>query len=238
MQNRIFELLECVAKNGPITLDQLAKTTGISRSATFRGLKRLEDGGWIRLRLNGRQYVLTSKVEQKLNAKIEPKKEIEQFTPIISRSVELRSIRVRIFQQQTTATTELVDDSEYNSSEQMDHAMAIECSNFLLRVLQYAGLAVGKSQLDAEQRIKAADLLRNLEFFNFTVVSEQRFLWLPVFSQSSEVFFLCLSRRDFGLVDGEIAKNLVQDLKANERVNGFVIFQHFKRPQTRSDSEH
>lgn len=227
-----------MAKNGPITLDQLAKRTGISRSATFRGLKRLEDGGWIRLRLNARQYVLTSKVEQKLNAKIEPKKEIEQLTPIIARSVELKSVRVRIFQQETTATTALVDDSEYNSSEQMDHAMAIECSNFLMCAFQYAGLAVGKSQLDAAQRIKAGDLLRNLGLFNFAIVSEQRFLWLPVFSQSSEVFFLCLSRRDFGLVDGAIAKNLVQNLKANERVNGFVMFQYFKRLHSRSGSDH
>ncbi|WP_375281563.1 MarR family transcriptional regulator [Pseudooctadecabacter sp.] len=197
MQTRIFEILEYVAKFGPITLDQLTERTGFSRSATFRGLKRLEEGGWVRLRLNGRQYVLTCRVEQKLNTKVEPKEEIERLTPIIDQCIDLKSIRVRIFQQETTATIELVDDSEYKSFERLDHSMAFECGEFLLSTLQYAGLAVGKSKLSDAELPKACKLLEKMKKCNFVIVSEQRFLWLPLFSGESDVFLICLSRRDF-----------------------------------------
>lgn len=229
MQNRIFDLLENVARYGPITLDQLTEQTGISRSATFRGLKRLEEGGWIRLRLNGRQYVLTSRVEQKLNTKVEPKEEIEQLTPIISRSVDLRTVRVRIFQQETTATVELVDDSEYNSSERVDHAMAFECGGFLLNALQYGGLAVGKAKLNELQISKARTLLSKLETCNFAIVSEQRFLWLPLFSGTSEVFLLCLSLRNFGQINGTIGRVLVRDLECNPDSMKLQTFKDYRQ---------
>lgn len=235
MQNRIFDLLENVARYGPITLDQLTEQTGISRSATFRGLKRLEEGGWIRLRLNGRQYVLTSRVEQKLNTKVEPKEEIEQLTPIISCSIDLKTVRVRIFQQETTATVELVDDSEYNSSERVDHTMAFECGEFLLSTLQYGGLAVGKTKLDDLELSKAKALLYKLDTCDFAVVSEQRFLWLPLFSARSEVFLLCLSLRNFGQINGAIGRALLRDIAcspASMELRTFKDYRQYK-PQIR-----
>lgn len=236
MQTRIFEILETVAKHGPITLDELAQKTDISRSATFRGLKRLEDGGWIRLRLNGRQYVLTSRVEQRLNSKVEPKKEIEQLTPVISQSIDLKSIRTRIFQQETTVSAELVDDSIYNCSERCDQMMAADCCRFLLKVLQYAGLAVGKPQLDQAQLVKAKDLLGKLERCDFAIVSDHRFLWLPVFSRSSEVFLLCLSCRNFGHIDSKVGHKLVRDLKENAYATGLITFQNLKTQRLETSS--
>lgn len=209
LQTRIFELLENVAKFGPITLDQLTEITGISRSATFRGLKRLEEGGWIRLRLNGRQYVLTCRVEQKLNTRIEPKEEIERLTPIINDCTDLKSIRVRIFQQETTASVELVDDSEYNSFERLDHSMAFECGEFLLGTLQHAGIAVGKTRLSDAETIKAHKLLEKLRKCDFAIVSEQRFIWVPLFSGESDVFLICLSRRDFSQINDIVGRQLV-----------------------------
>lgn len=224
MPNRIFDLLENVARYGPITLDQLTARTGISRSATFRGLKRLEDGGWVRSRLNGRQYVLTSRVERKLNTKIEPKEEIEQLIPVINKCIDLRAIRVRVFQQETTATVELVDDSVYNSAEKADHAMAFECGAFLLYTLQYGDLAVGKAKLDKFQVAKAEILLRKLLTCNYVTVSEQRFLWIPLFSHTSEVFLLCLSQRDLSQINCNVGNALVECLKrSRDKVNLQVI---------------
>lgn len=228
MQNRIFELLETVAKNGPITLDQLSGRTGISRSATFRGLKRLEEGGWIRLRLNGRQYVLTSRVEQRLNTKVEPKPEIEQLTPIIAESIDLKTIRVRIFQQETTTSIALVDDSEYNSMERIDHSMAFECGEFVICALQMAGYAVGKVKLDALHTEKAKILIDKFETSNFAAVSEQQFLWLPLFSQNSEVFLLCLSSRDLSQIDGQVAKTLLRHLDVHYNSLCLQVYGQYK----------
>ncbi|SFG32826.1 MarR family transcriptional regulator [Roseobacter denitrificans] len=238
MQNRIFEILENVAKYGPITLDELAQKTAISRSATFRGLKRLEDGGWIRLRLDGRQYVLTSRVEQKLNSKVEPKKEIEQLTPVITQSIDLKSIRTRIFQQETTVSAELVDDSIYKCPERNEQVMAADCCRFLLQVLQYAGFAVGKPQLDEAQLVKAQDILRKLESCDFAIVSEHRFLWLPVFSRSSEVFLLCLSCRNLGHIDSKVGHKLAKNLKQNAYATGLTTFQNLKMPRLGRSSAH
>lgn len=234
MQNRIFDLLENVARYGPVTLDQLTEKTGISRSATFRGLKRLEDGGWIRLRLNGRQYVLTSRVEQKLNTKVEPKEEIEQLTPIINRSINLKIVRVRIFQQETTATVELVDDSEYNSSERFDQTMAFECGEFLLNTLQYGGLAVGKKKLDELHISKAKTLMAKLETCNFAIVSEQRFLWLPLFSVTSEVFLLCLSLRNFGQINGSIGRRFAQELEDSQNGLKLLTYKGYQEYTTKA----
>lgn len=224
MQTRIFEILENVAKFGPITLDQLTDRTGFSRSATFRGLKRLEEGGWVRLRLNGRQYVLTCRVEQKLNAKVEPKEEIERLTPIINQCIDLKSIRVRIFQQETTATVELVDDSEYKSFERLDHSMAFECGEFLLNTLQHGGLAVGKPKLGDVETSKAHKLLEKLAKCDFAIVSEQRFLWLPLFSGASDVFLICLSRRDFSQINDVIGRQFVTRINACKGARKLLTF--------------
>jgi len=61
---RLLRVYEVVVMNGPIELDSVYKTVGISRSASFRSLKKLEESGWIRMLLNNHQYVATSHVDE------------------------------------------------------------------------------------------------------------------------------------------------------------------------------
>lgn len=235
MQSRIFEVLEGVAKHGPITLDEVAKKTGISRSATFRALKRLEEGGWIRQRLNGRQYVLTSKVEKKLNSKIEPKQEIEKLTPIIVENVDLKLFRIRVFQQQTTSSAELVDDSMYNTSDISEQLQILNCCGFLLKVLQFDSLALGGSNMDPMQRIKAASMLLEFQADNFVIVWDHQFLWIPVFSISSEVFFLCVSYRNYNRIERNIGIVLSQEIDNQTRQTGLMSFQKYRARRVSKD---
>ncbi len=224
LADRIFELLESVAKCGPATLDEVSCNTGISRSATFRGLKKLQAGGWIRLRLDGRQYVLTSRVEDRLQSDTEPKKEIEQLSTLVANKLDLRAIRIRIFQQKTTMTTELVDDSICGFSDLPDHHMATRCGQFLLSVLQYGGLSVGAIKFDNKDRTKAEDLLSRLYRDNFVLVSDDRFLWLPLFSKSSDVFLLCFSCRNYGRINDRVGNRFIEYLEAHKGTGELTTF--------------
>jgi len=225
--SRIFEILEGVAKHGPITLDEVAKQTGVSRSATFRALKRLEEGGWIRQRLNGRQYVLTSNVEKKLNSKIEPKQEIECLTPIIIKAIDLKKVRIRIFQQETTTTAELVDDSIYNIRDLQEKMQVTRCCSFLLKVLQLESLALGGSNMSDLDRAKAAVMLLEFQADNVVIVWDQQFLWIPIFTDSSEVFFLCISNRNYDRVDRNLGVNLCKEIDSRTDSTGLMSFQKF-----------
>lgn len=222
MQSRLFDLLENIAAYGPITLDALAERSGFSRSATFRGLKTLQNGGWVRLRLNGREYVLTSKVEAKLCAKVEPRPEIEKLTQFLKTCIDFRTFQTHIFQQRTTSKAELVDDSVYGTG---DQTLVSDCCDFLLRVMQYARVSVGTDRFDDAQRTKADALLNKLKRCSFVRLSEHRFLWIPIFSKSADVFFICLSSRDCRQVEGAIGNKLLKQIYLSEHLGDLRTFQ-------------
>jgi hypothetical protein len=64
MSNRVLEVLEAVAKFGPASLDELSDELPRTRSSVYRALKSLEVDGWIRRSLNGRSFLLSSRMER------------------------------------------------------------------------------------------------------------------------------------------------------------------------------
>lgn len=196
MQPRILEVLERVTRCGPITLDQISQKTGISRSATFRALKILQEKGWIRLRLDGRRYVATCQVEERLAPKIEPRREIDDLIPVISSLIDARQIRVRVLQQETNESMEIVDDSLIGTTEFEDHSEVMKRSVFLLKVLQLHGFATGKAKFNSRDTTQADIVIKSFKNQGFAIVDGDYFLWIPMLSENG-VIMICLSLRDF-----------------------------------------
>ena len=116
MKHRVLEVLSGVAEHGPITLDGLCERIPRSRSAIYRALKTLHDDGWIRRWLNGRDYVVTSKLDELLAFAEIGTSEIERFV-LKSKKIDLASkFVVRVSIQYEKDTLQLVDSSEYDPS--------------------------------------------------------------------------------------------------------------------------
>lgn len=64
MASRVLEVLEAVAMFGPASLDEISEKLPRTRSSVYRTLKALEVNGWIRRSLNGRSFLLSSRMER------------------------------------------------------------------------------------------------------------------------------------------------------------------------------
>jgi hypothetical protein len=63
LSSKILKVLEAVATFGPATLDQITAKLPYTRSSVYRALILIENEGWIRRSLNGRNFLLTDKME-------------------------------------------------------------------------------------------------------------------------------------------------------------------------------
>ncbi len=80
---RILLVLETVAEQGPLNLDDVTAATGISRTAAFRALKVLEERGWIRPHMGTGAYAVTAGFVGKLRRANKTYEEIDNLLPIL-----------------------------------------------------------------------------------------------------------------------------------------------------------
>lgn len=81
--HRILNIFESVAEQGPLTLEDVVKATGIPRTACFRSLKVLEDQGWIRPQMGSGAFAVTAGFGAKLRRAQKTYEEIDQLWPLL-----------------------------------------------------------------------------------------------------------------------------------------------------------
>lgn len=216
LKARILEILERVARCGPITLDELTQKTGISRSAIFRSLKSLEQSGWIRLRLDGRRYVPTCKIEKHFEPRVEPRSEVDELVPLVACAIEPKRIRARIFLQRTTTAMELVDDSQYGASDSSDSEDVIHFCHLILNSLQHLGICVGSPNFTFEKAPIMETIIQDITTNGFSIVNENSLLFIPLIYSSKEFLLICLSRKDYGPINAEAGADLYVKFRENK----------------------
>jgi DNA-binding IclR family transcriptional regulator len=61
---RILRTIECLASEGPMTLDQLSERLGVSKSAVWRVVGHLRDAEWVRLKQGNRLIELHHRIDE------------------------------------------------------------------------------------------------------------------------------------------------------------------------------
>lgn len=61
---RILRTVECLATDGPMTLDQLSERLGVSKSAVWRVVGHLREAGWVQLKQGNRLIELHYRIDE------------------------------------------------------------------------------------------------------------------------------------------------------------------------------
>jgi biotin operon repressor len=61
---RVLRVIECLALAGPLTLDDLSQRLDVSKTAAWRLVAQLRDGGWVRLKQGNRLIELHHRIDE------------------------------------------------------------------------------------------------------------------------------------------------------------------------------
>lgn len=82
--DRVFVILETIAKDGPITLSELTETVELPRSSVHRAAMTLQRLGWVRARFNDHAYELSSKLDHMMADAHFVYEEVDALTSIMA----------------------------------------------------------------------------------------------------------------------------------------------------------
>ncbi len=111
-RSRLLEVLEGVVNYGPISLNDLHPKVQRSRSATYRALKELEENGWVRRRLGGNRYILTSRMDRLLSAATISFSEMDTLVPLLGRFAMEHNLHVDVAVMQSRTKVVLIESTE------------------------------------------------------------------------------------------------------------------------------
>lgn len=109
---RLLHLFEIVANEGPIGLTDLAKHSGISRSATHRAAQVLEAHGWIRARLYDHAYEVSSKFDAMMADGYVALEEVELIAPIMADIARYKNFAADLGMFTRTGHFEVIESTE------------------------------------------------------------------------------------------------------------------------------
>jgi DNA-binding MarR family transcriptional regulator len=192
--HNVLHIYKVVALKGPLVLDEVANVSELTRSSSFRALKKLELGGWIRRQLDGRSFVITSLGEKIISEALPAFNFVEQLADLIASMELIKGIRTQIYHQITTSTVKLLEDSSsaMNSKEKAMndfHDSALQC----LQALQMARLALGsRRQYDFSEK-ELESIAYKIATVGFAVISEVECVVVPLEDKKGGVSFVVFS---------------------------------------------
>jgi DNA-binding MarR family transcriptional regulator len=223
----VLHIYQVVAVNGPLVLDEVADVSELTRSSSFRALKKLELGGWIRRRLDGRSFVITSLGEKIITKALPAFSFVEQLADLIASMELIKGIRTQIYHQITTTTVKLLEDSSgaMNSKEMAMndfHGSALQC----LQALQMARLTLGsRRQYDFSEK-ELGSVANKIATVGFAVISEDECVVVPLEEAKGGATFVVFSVEPGSSISPTVCQQAATKLLLRARNN--EIFVNFK----------
>ena len=204
--NVLLRVFEIVAQYGPVALDDAAAKGGLSRSATYRALKKLEADQWIRTRLDGRRFVITDKTEKWISSSVPAFCTVDLLVSELKRTKLARRLVVRVYQQTTTQDFRLIDSSLYFDLQNpapmfVDQGLVLCC----LRALQRAQIVVGSTRIPDFSDAELDKCLLSLFEFGHYYSSDYDLLAAPFLNETGELTIIL-----FGQKEGSASSTLAQ----------------------------
>jgi hypothetical protein len=109
MPTKELQVLELISQYGPCTLDELTSAGAFTRSSVYRSLTKLESCGWVRRSLDGRRYVLSSKIERVLDQASFPTRHAEYILDSIKENSLNAKYRLALVHHVRGGALEIVD---------------------------------------------------------------------------------------------------------------------------------
>lgn len=111
---RVLMILEILAERGPLNLEQVTAHTGISRMASYRGLKTLEDQGWIRPHMGTGAFAVTAQFVNKMRRAYQTYDEIDRFMPKLKDIAKLSKIHFDVAVLEDLVVPRVVESNRRN----------------------------------------------------------------------------------------------------------------------------
>ncbi|WP_157057580.1 hypothetical protein [Loktanella sp. 3ANDIMAR09] len=185
-----------VASNGPVVLDILAAQLSLSRSATYRALRKLERDKWIRRTLDRRSFVITDIVEIAISKANWPSKTAAKVSDYLQSRKDLRRMYLRLYQQTTTTKFNLVESvgiDEYGSVSKI--AVDETCVSECLAALKMNGKIVGSNRHEKVNLEKLGAVYKELSSTGYYHCCSSLNYIIPVLDGDGAVVIILLASK-------------------------------------------
>lgn len=213
--NNLLRVFEIVSAHGPVTLDGVSRLCELSRSSTFRSLKKLEADNWIRTGLDKRSYVITGHADETISAALPAFSSVDRLTNAIKITGMTRKTHVRIYQQTTTNSFELVDDSMGLASEGGDiSSFDFEAVQICLEALQRQSEIVGSTRNSAFDKDKILNVGQYLVDTGFFTCEDRHISIIPVRDSLNNLSIVVIGSKSY--FDSSSASSMIYAVKLIE----------------------
>lgn len=219
--NNLLRVFEVVSSRGPITLDEISLKCGLSRSATYRALKKLESDNWIRTQLDRRSYVITGHVDATISEALPAYSSVDTLSRIIKKMNLARTTHVRLYQQTTTNTFMLLDNSLGLQSDQ-SHTFRNDFGavQLCLHALQKSDVVVGSIKLSVFEDITLEAAGQAIASHGYYFCEERQVILIPIRDAHNNLSIVVLgSKSYFASSNQEIHADALNLLKNLDGVN-------------------
>lgn len=203
---RVFDI---VRQKCPITTDQIAQASGLSRSTIVRTLEKLEADFCIRKRLDDRHYMTTSRADPNITHVLPAFSFIERLTSEIMAVENQKYFRMRIFQKGAAQTFIKVDDS-LSEDEQLVAIVSGDCEPFYkhLRALAKLKYAEEFPAISDRSNVLPCMIRQGLHNKGYFWDREIDTIFIPLFDPTHPLIVVGISHKDplpMDLVNGKLA---------------------------------